>query len=39
MNQIATLTEFLESGGLQLNYYDMGRRVTPIQRDVFVSFE
>ncbi|MCG8489657.1 MAG: DUF3549 family protein [Chromatiales bacterium] len=39
MNQIATLTEFLESGGLQLDYYDMGRRVTPIHRDDFVRFE
>jgi hypothetical protein len=39
MNQIATLTEFLESGGLQLDYYDMGRRVTPISRDDFYNFE
>ncbi len=39
MNQIATLTEFLESGGLQLDYYDMGRRITPIRRDDFVGFE
>ncbi|MEJ2619344.1 MAG: DUF3549 family protein [Candidatus Thiodiazotropha sp.] len=39
MNQIATLTEFLESGGLQLDYYDMGRRVTAISRDDFYNFE
>ncbi|MBW9259191.1 MAG: DUF3549 family protein [Candidatus Thiodiazotropha sp. (ex. Lucinisca nassula)] len=39
MNPIATLTEFLESGGLQLNYYDMGRRVTPIPSEDFINFE
>ncbi|MCG7900598.1 MAG: DUF3549 family protein [Candidatus Thiodiazotropha lotti] len=39
MNQIATLTEFLESGGLRLDYYDMGRRVTLIPRDDFINFE
>jgi hypothetical protein len=39
MNHIATLTEFLETGGLQLDYYDMGRRVTLISRDDFYRFE
>jgi hypothetical protein len=39
MNHIATLTEFLESGGLQLDYYDMGRRINTIPRDTFIQFE
>ncbi|MES9833052.1 MAG: DUF3549 family protein [Candidatus Thiodiazotropha sp. DIVDIV] len=39
MKQISTLTEFLESGGLKLDFYDMGRRVTRITREAFVNFE
>ncbi|MET0043503.1 MAG: DUF3549 family protein [Candidatus Thiodiazotropha sp. 6PLUC3] len=39
MKQISTLTEFLESGGLKLDFYDMGRRVTRIPRETFVNFE
>jgi hypothetical protein len=39
MNHISTLTEFLESGGLRLDYYDMGRRVNTIPRDTFIQFE
>lgn len=39
MNRIATLTEFLETGGLRLEYYDMGRRVRRIPRETFINFE
>ena len=39
MKQIATLTEFLESGGLRLAFYDMGRRVTRLPREDFIDFE
>ena len=39
MSQIATLTEFLESGGLQLDFFDMGRRVSAISRERFIQFE
>jgi hypothetical protein len=39
LNQIATLTEFLESGGLQLDFFDIGRRVNAIPREQFLAFE
>ncbi|MEW8053524.1 MAG: DUF3549 family protein [Candidatus Thiodiazotropha sp.] len=39
MNTIATLTEFIESGGLSLDFSDMGRRVNTIPREQFVAFE
>jgi hypothetical protein len=39
MNTIATLTEFIESGGLSLDFSDMGRRIIVIAREQFVSFE
>ncbi|MES9945588.1 MAG: DUF3549 family protein [Candidatus Thiodiazotropha sp.] len=39
MNTIATLTEFIESGGLSLHFSDMGRRVSSIPREHFVAFE
>jgi len=38
-NAPLTLTEFLESTGAQLRFYDLGRRVTPIPRDLFLDFE
>jgi hypothetical protein len=39
MSEIVTLTQFLESGGLQLDFYDMGRRVSRIGRATFIDFE
>ncbi|MEW8683730.1 MAG: DUF3549 family protein, partial [Candidatus Thiodiazotropha endolucinida] len=39
MNTIATLTEFIESGGLSLDFSDMGRRVSSLPREQFVAFE
>jgi len=39
MTQITTLTEFLESGRLDLRCYDMGRRIVPLPRDHFLAFE
>ncbi|MEW7987587.1 MAG: DUF3549 family protein [Candidatus Thiodiazotropha sp.] len=39
MNTIATLTEFIESGGLSLEFSDMGRRVGSLPREQFVAFE
>ncbi|MEW8508247.1 MAG: DUF3549 family protein [Candidatus Thiodiazotropha sp.] len=39
MNRIATLTEFLESGGLSVGIYDMGRRIVAIPSDEFIAFE
>jgi hypothetical protein len=39
MNTIATLTEFIESGGLSLDFSDMGRRISTIPREQFVAFE
>ncbi|MCU7842868.1 MAG: DUF3549 family protein [Candidatus Thiodiazotropha sp. (ex Monitilora ramsayi)] len=39
MQQITTLTEFLEAGNLKPRFYDMGRRIIPLPRDQFLSFE
>jgi hypothetical protein len=39
MNSIATLTEFLESGGLSITIHDMGRRIVAIPREAFIAFE
>ncbi len=39
MNTIATLTQFIESGGLSLDFTDMGRRISPIPREHFIAFE
>ncbi|MBT3048382.1 MAG: DUF3549 family protein [Candidatus Thiodiazotropha sp. (ex Clathrolucina costata)] len=39
MNSIATLTEFLESGGLRVDISDMGRRIVAIPRAAFIQFE
>lgn len=39
MDQILTLTEFLEYTGARLTYYDMGRRVSIIPTDDFLAFE
>ncbi|MCU7856536.1 MAG: DUF3549 family protein [Candidatus Thiodiazotropha sp. (ex Lucinoma borealis)] len=38
-NQISTLTQFIESGGLSLGFSDMGRRITHIPREQFIQFE
>jgi hypothetical protein len=39
MTRIATLTEFIESGGLSLDFTDMGRRICAIPRERFIAFE
>jgi hypothetical protein len=39
MNTITTLTEFIESGGLSLDFSDMGRRISTLARAQFVAFE
>ena len=39
MAKIDTLTEFLESGGLAPRFYDMGRRIRPLDRTTFIAFE
>ncbi|MES9991488.1 MAG: DUF3549 family protein [Candidatus Thiodiazotropha sp.] len=39
MNTITTLTEFLESGGLSVAIFDMGRRIVPIPREALIAFE
>lgn len=39
MPKIDTLTEFLENGGLSPRFYDMGRRIRPIEREDFIAFE
>ena len=39
MNEISSLTEFLEAIGYHLDFFDMGRRVELIPRDEFVQFE
>lgn len=39
MSKISTLTEFLESAGVTLYPFDIGRRIGPIDRDQFLSFE
>ncbi len=39
MAKIDTLFEFLESGGLSPRFYDMGRRIRPIDRQSFIAFE
>jgi hypothetical protein len=39
MQQISTLTEFLESNRLNVRCYDMGRRIVQLPRDHFLDFE
>lgn len=39
MEQISTFTEFLETTGAQLQLFDMGRRITRLQRERFLQFE
>lgn len=39
MPNIDTLFEFLEAGGLAPRFYDMGRRIRPLPRETFLSFE
>jgi hypothetical protein len=39
MAKIDTLTEFLESGGLAPRFYDMGRRIRPLERESVIAFE
>ncbi|MES9969956.1 MAG: DUF3549 family protein [Candidatus Thiodiazotropha sp.] len=39
MTTIATLTKFLESGGLSITIHDMGRRIIAIPREDFIAFE
>lgn len=39
MEQISTITEFLETSGARLRFFDMGRRVDKISRDRFLQFE
>ncbi|WP_039960722.1 DUF3549 family protein, partial [endosymbiont of Riftia pachyptila] len=35
----STLAELLETSGFQPSYFDMGRRVNPIDRAAFLDFE
>jgi hypothetical protein len=37
--QISTLHELLEAGGLDPRFYDMGRRILPLSKETFLSFE
>lgn len=39
MDQINTITEFLETTGAKLRFFDMGRRVAKISREQFLKFE
>ncbi len=39
MNRIRTITEFLESTGVRLTIYDIGRRIIEISREDFLQFE
>jgi hypothetical protein len=39
MSKIDTLTEFLEAGGLAPLFYDMGRRIIPLDRNLMLAFE
>lgn len=39
MQQISTFTEFLETTGAQLQFFDMGRRVVCLPREQFLQFE
>ncbi len=39
MEQLNTITEFLETTGARLRFFDMGRRITKIPRDRFLQFE
>ncbi|MCW8944005.1 MAG: DUF3549 family protein [Sedimenticola sp.] len=39
MDQLNTITEFLETTGARLRFFDMGRRVTKISREQFLKFE
>ncbi len=39
MSEIASLTEFLETAGGRLRFFDMGRRVSKIPHDDFLKFE
>jgi hypothetical protein len=36
---ISTITEFLQTGGARLRFFDMGRRVDQLPRDRFLQFE
>jgi hypothetical protein len=37
--QISTLFQLLEAGGLEPRFYDMGRRILPLPKETFLSFE
>jgi hypothetical protein len=39
VEQLNTITEFLETTGARLRFFDMGRRITKIPRDRFLQFE
>ncbi|MCW8890086.1 MAG: DUF3549 family protein, partial [Sedimenticola sp.] len=39
MDHINTITEFLETTGARLRFFDMGRRVVKIPREQFLAFE
>jgi len=39
VEQISTITEFLETSGARLRFFDMGRRVEKISREHFLQFE
>lgn len=39
MEAISTITEFLQTSGARLRFFDMGRRVVKISRDRFLQFE
>jgi hypothetical protein len=39
MQALSTLTDFLESSGYRLQFYDLGRRVIPMTRNGFRDFE
>ena len=39
MKNNMTLVEFLENSGAQVRLYDIGRRISEIDRDTFVAFE
>jgi len=39
VQQISTITEFLETSGARLRFFDMGRRVVKLSRERFLQFE
>lgn len=39
MNRVSTITEFLESTGVRLTIFDIGRRIIEITREDFLQFE